>query len=171
MTASRSNCPIREPPRRDQPVLRRAGPGDRAAVEAIVQAAYAIYTERIGKPPGPMLDDYARLIEEGAVSVIEEAEGRVAALIVLVAKSDHLLLDNVAVHPDRQGQGLGSRLIAFAESEARRLGYAELRLYTHARMLENIALYRRLGFDETGRGEEAGYDRVFMRKCIGGVAR
>ncbi len=69
---------------------------------------------------------------------------------------------------DRQGQGLGRRLVAFAESEARRLGYAELRLYTHATMTENIALYTRLGFCETGRGREAGYDRVFMAKRLGG---
>ena len=33
-------------------------------------------------------------------------------------------------------------------------------------MTENIALYRRLGFVETGRGREAGYDRVFMTKRV-----
>lgn len=148
------------------PMVRRARGEDRPAVEAIVAAAYPIYIARIGKPPGPMLDDYARRIAEGAVSVLEEPGGAIAGLIVLRAKSDHLLLDNVAVRPDRQGQGIGRRLIAFAEREARRLGYAELRLYTHATMTENIALYRRLGFVETGRGQEAGYDRVFMTKRL-----
>jgi len=148
-------------------MLRTARPEDRAAVEAIVEAAYSIYLERIGKPPGPMLDDYARLIERGAVSVLEEPGGALAAIIVLVPKADHLLLDNIAVRPDRQGGGLGRRLIAFAESEARRLGHPELRLYTHVTMTENIALYARLGFVETGRGREAGYDRVFMTKPLG----
>jgi RimJ/RimL family protein N-acetyltransferase len=33
-------------------------------------------------------------------------------------------------------------------------------------MRENIALYTRLGFAETGRGREAGYDRVFMCKRL-----
>lgn len=147
-------------------MIRPAEPGDRAAVEAIVDAAYSIYLERIGKAPGPMLDDYARLIAAGAVSVLDDPDGTIAALIVLLPKPDHLLLDNIAVRPDRQGRGLGRRLIAFAESETRRLGYAELRLYTHEKMTENIALYRRLGFRETGRGREAGYDRVFMAKPI-----
>jgi ribosomal protein S18 acetylase RimI-like enzyme len=146
--------------------IRLARPDDRAAVEAVVNAAYAIYIDRIGKPPGPMLDDYGALIEAGTVSVIDDSPGGIAALIVLLPKPDHLLLDNIAARPDRQGQGLGRRLVAFAEGEARRLGYAELRLYTHATMTENIALYRRLGFEETGHRREAGYDRVFMRKPL-----
>ena len=66
----------------------------------------------------------------------------------------------------RAAPGLGRRLIEFAEAEARRLGYAELRLYTHEKMVENIALYGRLGFEEIGRGREAGYDRVFMTKRL-----
>ena len=35
-------------------------------------------------------------------------------------------------------------------------------------MTENIALYTRLGFEETGRGRQDGYDRVFMRKQVAG---
>jgi ribosomal protein S18 acetylase RimI-like enzyme len=150
-------------------MLRTARPDDRAAVAAIVEAAYSVYVERIGKPPGPMLDDYAKLIEASAVSVLDDPDGAIAALIVLLPQPDHLLLDNIAVRPDRQGRGLGRRLVAFAEAEARRLGYAELRLYTHATMTENIVLYTRLGFRETGRGHEAGYDRVFMAKGLGGT--
>src|SRR5271156_2629499 len=147
-------------------MIRRARPEDCAVIEAIVQAAYSIYIERIGKPPGPMLDDYARRIAEGVVQVLEEADGTVAAIIVLLVKADHLLLDNIAVQPDRQGRGLGRTLIAFAEAEARDIGLAEVRLYTHAKMTENIALYTRLGFTETSRGRESGYDRVFMRKRV-----
>lgn len=147
-------------------VIRLARPEDRATVEAIVRDAYSIYIPRIGKPPGPMLDDYNVLIADGAVSVLEENDGFIAAIIVLLPETDHLLLDNIAVRPERQGQGLGRQLIAFAEAEARRLGHAELRLYTHATMTENIALYTRLGFIETGRGHENGYYRVFMTKRL-----
>ena len=148
-------------------MIRRAEPADRAVVEQIVRDAYSMYIERIGKSPGPMLDDYAALIADGTVSVLEDGDGTIAALIVLLPKPDHLLLDNIAVRPDRQGRGLGRQLIAFAEAEARRLGHAELRLYTHQKMTENIALYARLGFVETGRGRDAGYDRVFMTKRLG----
>ncbi|MBN9526034.1 MAG: GNAT family N-acetyltransferase [Alphaproteobacteria bacterium] len=145
--------------------LRQAGIEDVAGIEALVRAAYSIYLPRIGKPPGPMLDDYHALVADGRVTVVDHA-GRPAGLIVLLPQPDHLLLDNVAVAPEAQGRGLGRRLIAFAEAEARRLGLHEIRLYTHITMTENITLYRRLGFVETHRGEQAGYSRVFMRKPI-----
>jgi ribosomal protein S18 acetylase RimI-like enzyme len=146
-------------------VIRQAVQPDKPAIEDIVRAAYALYIPRIGKPPGPMLDDYARRIADGAVSVIEEQQ-QIVALIVLIPHPDHLLLDNIAVRPDRQGRGYGGALIAFAESEAKRLGFSEVRLYTHRTMVENIALYARLGFVETGRGKDGGYDRVFMTKRL-----
>ena len=147
-------------------MIRRARPADRAVVEGIVNEAYAIYIDRIGKPPGPMLDDYGALIEAGAVHLLEPAGHPVAAIIVLLGKADHLLLDNIAVRRDRQGQGLGRQLIAFAEDETRRLSHTEIRLYTHVTMVENIAVYTRLGFAETGRGHDGGYDRVFMTKRL-----
>jgi GNAT superfamily N-acetyltransferase len=109
-------------------VIRLATSADRAMVESIVRDAYSIYLDRMDKPPGPMLDDYATLIGDGAVSVLNDASG-IRAVIVLLPQVDHLLLDNIAVRPDSQGIGLGRRLIAFAEAEAQRLGFAEVRLY------------------------------------------
>jgi hypothetical protein len=39
------------------PHIRRATLDDLAAVEEIVRGAYSHYIARIGRPPGPMLDD------------------------------------------------------------------------------------------------------------------
>ena len=61
---------------------------------------------------------------------------------------------------------MGRRLLALAETEALRRGYREIRLYTHQTMVENQRLYASIGYEETGRGTEAGYDRVFMRKQL-----
>jgi GNAT superfamily N-acetyltransferase len=98
-------------------MIRRATPADRDTVESIVNEAYAVYIDRIGRPPGPMLDDYGVLIDAGVVHVLELDDQWIAAIIVLLKKADHLLLDNIAVRRDRQGQGLGRQLIAFAEDE------------------------------------------------------
>jgi len=149
----------------DEPRIRAATSADLPAVQQIVEDAYRHYIPRIGKPPGPMLDDYAARISEGVVWVIEEGSG-VTGIIVLIERADHLQLDNIAVVPRRQGSGLGRRLLAFAEAEARHRGYREIRLYTHRTMTENQRLYAAIGYQETGRGTADGYERVFMRKRL-----
>ncbi len=133
---------------------------------ALVNRAYAGYIERMGRKPGPMLDDYAALIADGLVRVICR-DGRICGVLVLVEKDDHLLLDNVAVDPAAQGLGIGRRLIGAAEDVARTLGYATVRLYTHETMVENVALYGHLGFSITHRTKERGFDRIYMAKGVG----
>ena len=145
--------------------IRLATSADVPAIEAVVHAAYTGYTERIGKPPGPMLDDYSRCVDERTVWVLT-VDRHILGLAVVSPKEDHLYLDNIAIHPASQGQGLGRTLMRFVEAEARRLGVAELRLFTHRTMHENIALYGRTGWIETGRHEQDGYERVFFRKSV-----
>jgi ribosomal protein S18 acetylase RimI-like enzyme len=115
--------------------------------------------------PGPMDDDYDAQVRAGHV-VVAEADGAPAGLLVLVPHDDHLLVANVAVEPERQGQGIGRALLAYAEARAAELGLPELRLYTHVKMTENQALYARLGYREVERRAEEGFARVFMSKRI-----
>jgi len=151
----------------DEPRIRAATAADASVIGQIVEQAYRHYIPRIGKPPGPMLDDHSARVSEGAVWAIEEGS-TIAGVVVLLPRPDYLLLDNIAVAPARQGSGLGRRLLAFAEAEAVRRGYSEIRLYTHQTMTENQRLYAAIGYEETGRGTEAGYERVFMRKRLVG---
>jgi GNAT superfamily N-acetyltransferase len=142
------------------PRLARAS--DLPQIEALVEAAYAKYIPRIGMRPLPMDDDYSARVERSEAWVL----GDVDALIVLVPDEEWLLVDNVAVRPDLQGQGLGRRLLAFAEEEAARRGYRELRLYTNEKMTENRALYARLGYEELDRETITGRHAVWMRKRL-----
>jgi ribosomal protein S18 acetylase RimI-like enzyme len=146
-------------------MIRPAHPSEVDTLRDVVHAAYLHYIPRIGKPPGPMLDDYAARIADGQAWVLEDA-GRVLGILVLEETPDGFLLDNIAVSPEGQGKGYGRALIEFAEAEARRRGFAEIRLYTHEMMTENIALYTRIGFVETHRVSEKGYDRVYMTKHL-----
>ena len=145
--------------------IRLASPADLAAIEAIVQSAYAGYVPRIGRKPGPMLDDYAAMIRGRHVYVLCSGGGP-SGVLVLIPEEHAMLLDNVAVSPEEQGRGYGRVLIAFAERAAREQGLRALRLYTNEAMTENIALYERLGFVETHRGEENGFRRVYMTKLL-----
>lgn len=147
------------------PSIRPATAADVGTIERIVAAAYTPYIARIGKPPGPMLDDYTALVGQGVAYVVER-QAQVAGVIILLPHDDHLFVDNVAVDPTFRGQGLGRELLEFAEFTARATAVAELRLYTHELIHENIALYSRAGWSEYARLEQAGYARVLMRKSL-----
>jgi ribosomal protein S18 acetylase RimI-like enzyme len=145
--------------------IRPAAPDEAKEIDELVQCAYAHYVERIGGRPGPMDEDYADKVARNLVSVADEA-GEIVGLVVLVPEADHLLVENVAVAPHRQGKGIGRVLLAFAEDEARRAGTPTLRLYTHVLMTENIALYCHLGYEETERRADDGFERVFFVKRL-----
>lgn len=145
--------------------IRPAEMGDLPAVKRTVEAAYAHYVPRMGKKPGPMLDDYAMRIREGRVHVAESG-GVVQGVLVLIPEDDAMLLDNVAVHPKAQGAGLGRKMLEFAEEATISAGYRSIRLYTHVAMTENVALYSRLGWVETHRVEEKGFQRIYMQKQL-----
>ena len=152
----------------DRPfTIRLARAGEAEAIRGLVRRAYAIYVPRLGKEPGPMRDDYAKRVADGAAHVLE-TNGAIAGILVLLAAVDRLLMDNVAVDPDFQGRGYASALVGFAEREAARRGYPELTLYTHVTMTENLAMYAHLGYEETHRVTEKGYERVYMRKTLDG---
>lgn len=129
--------------------VRMAKPADRAAIEEIVQAAYEPWIRTIGVRPAPLDADYAELISRGLVFV--SGVGELTGVIVLVPEPDVLLIENVAVRPDRQGEGIGRALLAFAETQARGSGRPAVRLYTHSAITCNVALYERLGYVVTHR--------------------
>jgi ribosomal protein S18 acetylase RimI-like enzyme len=151
----------------NQPELRRATDDDVPALAAIAEAAYALYVPRIGRPPPPMVADYAAAVRDAETWVLDDA-GRVAGYLVLVYHDDHVLLENVAVAPEDQGRGLGGRLLKYAEARAIAKGLDEIRLYTNEAMTENQALYERIGYEETHRGGDGWVRRVFYRKRLSG---
>jgi ribosomal protein S18 acetylase RimI-like enzyme len=148
----------------EPPQIRPAVVADIPEIAGIVEQAYQIYEPRIGRRPAPMDDDYERRVRDGQVFVAEA--DAVIGLIVLIAAGDRLLIENVAVDPDHQHRGAGRALLLHAEGHARALGISELRLYTNAAMTENLHLYPRLGYVETGRRAENGFQRVYFAKPI-----
>ena len=145
---------------------RRATAGDAPAVTAVVRAAFAVYVERLGGvQPWPMSLDYAEIIADGQTWLAEDA-GEVVGVLVLEDRADHLLLEVLAVAPGQQGSGVGRRLMALADEQAVDRGFDEVRLFTNARMTENLAYYPRQGYVETHRDEVNGFHRVFFAKRL-----
>ena len=145
--------------------LRPAGDADIGALRMIAAAAYEHYVARIGRAPAPMTADYAQAVRSGQAWVAVE-RGGIVGLAILVARPGYLLLENVAVLPAAQGRGVGSRLLALAEDQARSLHLSEIRLYTNEAMTENLVYYPRHGYVESHRAKHDGFRRVFFRKRL-----
>ena len=145
--------------------VRPAEPGDVEALRDIAAAAYQHYVPRIGHPPAPMTADYAQAIRSRQAWVAVDG-GEVTGFVILIAQPGYLLLNNIAVRPDAQGRGIGTRLLDLAEDHARSLRLGEIRLYTNQAMTENLSYYPRHGYTETHRAEQDGFHRVYFHKPL-----
>ena len=143
--------------------IRPAGTADVPAVKAVTDAAYEHYIKRIGLVPQPMQRDHAANVAAGRVYVTGDP---VVGLVVVEERADHLYLDNIAVRPEAQGQGVGGRLLRFVEAHARARGLPEVRLYTNAMMWENQEIYPKFGYEVVERRVDGPYDRVHYRKRL-----
>lgn len=145
--------------------LRRAVGSDARVMYDIAQAAYARYVPRMGRRPYPMDMDYDAAVAD-AESWVAVVDASVVGFLVLVDEADAMLLENVGVLPSHHGRGIGRTLLELAEARALASGHSRIRLYTHVTMVENQALYERIGYVETDRGGDEGFVRVFYEKDL-----
>jgi ribosomal protein S18 acetylase RimI-like enzyme len=145
--------------------LRRATAADVARLTELIRAAYGHYVERLGGPPRPLTDDYAEHVRGQRVTVAER-ECEIVGLLVLGLDDEGFFVDNVAVDPSQQGAGVGKALLQHAEAAARDAGSDSIYLYTHERMVENLALYSRIGYVEYDRRPHGTARIVYLRKKL-----
>ena len=146
----------------DKPSIRKATAGDATALKACMESAYAAYQERMGGARLPPMDvDYSSEIENYPCWVVESA-GEILGGLIMTFAVDRAQIANIAVAPRAQGQGIGGKLMKFAEAEAGKRGYSHIHLATHALLKENISLYRHLGWEESGKD----LNKITMKKKI-----
>ena len=163
--------------------IRLAVLADCPRVTNLATLAYSRYLERMDKKLAPMLEDYAARIAEGRIFVLEiqptcscgekmdydpqsSFSPTIVGFVMLSPGEDSLLLNNLAVDPTMQGRGYGKLLVFFAEETACKTGFRQISLYTNEVMTENLQMYPRLGYTETHRATENGFNRVFFSKKL-----
>lgn len=125
--------------------LKRGTQADVVAIRELTLRSYAKWVPITPRKPRPMMADYEQAIMEHRFDCLWD-DGRMAELIETAVEGDELMIVNVAVDPQWQGQGLGHRLMRHAEMLAAEAGLRGPRLYTNKLMRENIALYEALGY-------------------------
>lgn len=142
--------------------IREAKPADSAGLKSCMESSYATYLDRMdGERLPPMDVDYLFEITNYPTWVVTSEENIVGGLI-MTFENNEASISNIAVDTKFQGQGIGGALMRFAELKAREKNFSELQLATHILLSENIALYKHLGWVETGRDNT----RVFFKKII-----
>jgi GNAT superfamily N-acetyltransferase len=115
-------------------------PDDAPALAALISLAYRVEDFfKIGDRTDPA--EVREKMTHGAFIVLEDADGTLAGSIYVTAHDGLGYFGMLSIDPARQGQGLGSRLIAEAENHCRRA----VNLRT-----ELPPFYRRFGYTETG---------------------
>ncbi len=95
-------------------------------------------------------DSLGRVLREVAHFVVAEIDGRIAghAFSEVYDGRGHLI--RLAVHPDRQGYGIGTRLLSESLTYLVTAGARSLTLNTQADNYASQSLYRRFGYLPTG---------------------
>jgi hypothetical protein len=148
-----------------EPTIRIASERDLPAIERVVYDAYKGYIPLIGKPPAPMSDDYGRQIEAGNVWVLL-LDDQLVGLVVLVRQGAICCWIMLRSHRKDKVADWGALLSTSLRRRSGSCGYNEIHLYTNELMHQNLALYKRLGYQETARRLDSGFRRVFMKKTL-----
>jgi ribosomal protein S18 acetylase RimI-like enzyme len=134
-------------------------PFDWPGLLAVIRRAFAGMEGRID-PPSSLhrltADGIANQARTGEVWVIGAPP---VACVFLTPKPDALYIGKLAVDPAHLRQGHARQLIDLAAARASALSLPALELQTRIELSENHAIFRRLGFIQTGSSAHEGYDR------------
>jgi ribosomal protein S18 acetylase RimI-like enzyme len=149
--------------------IRPVTQGDIAALKAVIDANSLFPSDMLdemtaGYFNGNAAEEFWLTVDDGGpVAVAYCAPER------MTQGTWNLLL--IAVHPDRQGQGIGAALMAYVEQKLAVRGERVLLVETSG--LPNFsrtrAFYSRIGYDEEARIREfyqAGEDKIVFRKAL-----
>jgi len=145
--------------------IRAATVTDLASIVRCADLAFASASGHSDKRDVKLQGNLRSQILEGSIQLICDG-ARVLGYISLWPTADQMFIDTLAVLPKHHHQGLGSQLLAFADTETLRLGLSSVNLFTKATMVDNLVFYQRRGYRETGRCDDDGFCRVFYTKDI-----
>lgn len=147
-------------PAADGLTFRNAGEADVPALVELIESAYRGDSSRGGWTTEADLLEGRRTDSEGVAAVVKDPDSRMVvveragepvACCQLENRAGHAYFGMFAVRPRLQGAGLGKRVLAEAESTARRAwGAREMHMTVIVQRQDLIAWYERRGYARTG---------------------
>jgi L-amino acid N-acyltransferase YncA len=163
------------------PLIRAATEGDLPAINAIYNH-YVLHSTCVWQTETETAEGRRAWFvshDDAHPVTVAEGGGEVVGWASLTAYNTrcgwrHTVEDSVYIRHDRQGQGVGTRLLADLLDRAGRLGCHAVIAAISADQAPSIRLHARLGFVEVGRLRETGrkfdqwLDAVYLQKLLGG---
>jgi GNAT superfamily N-acetyltransferase len=129
---------------------RAAREDELAAISALEQSGEkqfrAAGMDRIAGAPAPGPDVYRPALDDGRLLVAVDPRDRPVGFIRLEMLDGDPHIEQVSVHPDHGGHGIGASLLAAAEQLSRYRGHRRITLTTFRDVPWNGPYYRRLGW-------------------------
>ncbi|KQZ83509.1 GCN5 family acetyltransferase [Microbacterium sp. Root166] len=146
------------------------GPEDAGETLTLQRAAFvqeALIYDTVQMPPlTQTLEELRAELVENLGCVVRKGPRMIGAARAR-RDGDLLLIGRLAIAPDAQGQGVGTRLLAAVEERGRAAGCREAELFTGSLSEANLRLYEREGYRETTRvAGDDGIEQVFLRKSL-----
>ena len=138
---------------------RAQDPYDWPHLRDLIARAFAGMNGRIDPPSSAhhlTATDIAAQAVAGEIWVIGAPS---VACVFLTPLPHALYLSKLAVDPAVQRMGYARRLTAVAELRGHELGLPALELWSRIELVENHAIFRALGFVQSGTHAHAGFDR------------
>jgi GNAT superfamily N-acetyltransferase len=148
---------------------------DWAGVLQLLRDAFAFMEERIDPPSSvhrlTPTSIAAKSREETLFLATDEDE--LLGCVFASQRSESLYVSKLGVRRDRQGEGIGRRLMEAVEHHAHEVGIRNLELDTRIELTENQETFAAMGYVRTAEHAHDGYDQptfVTMRKELTDVA-
>lgn len=150
--------------------IRRATATDAETLAEVYRSAYRENRE-LGFPAkagSATESEVAEWIRESRVYVAEIDDEVVGGVRLEATDSERVKLSRFGVRESRKGEGVGSRLLDYAEREVRDWGYSTVWLTTPGEHPFLPELYRRRGYEKTGPHplDFREYDEIVMEKQV-----
>ncbi len=142
-------APIRKPSATLRIVLATAA--ESPLVLQIMKEAFAEYQGVLDPPSGvdaETVADVEDALTEGGNLLAWEGQNALASARFRLTP-EHLYVGRLAVLPSQRGRGIASAIMRHMETLAYAAGRPEIALGTRLRLSQNVALYRKLGYEIT----------------------
>ncbi|MFB1049405.1 GNAT family N-acetyltransferase [Paraliobacillus sp. JSM ZJ581] len=97
----------------------------------------------LADPSKDIVNDY---VDRGMCYIAEEKGEMIGVFVLLPTRPGTLELINIAVTEEKQGKGIGKRLVKEAIKAAKAKGYKTMEVGTGNSSLSQLALYQKCGF-------------------------